>query len=43
MTVGLDIVPENSNLGVLFDTKSFKDHVIDKINKACSMLGIIRT
>ena len=31
------------DLGVLFDTKlGFKQHIMDKVNKAYSMLGIIK-
>ena len=35
-------VDKVKDLGVWFDEQSFKEHMHDKINKAYSMLGIIK-
>ena len=39
----LDRKESFKDLGVVIDEKlTFRDHVYDKINKACAMLGIIK-
>lgn len=41
--VQLQEVPAIKDLGVLVDRNlSFKDHILDKVNKAYSLLGIIK-
>jgi len=39
----LEKVDTNKDLGPIVDTNlKFREHIIDKVNKACSVIGIIK-